>query len=77
MAKLPKALALYLPTAPPPAIFIYQCKYCRFFIEPNDCSIVCRKGYPDYNIISPIAWCILWVNKPEEKPFDWVIRAQK
>ncbi len=77
MTKTPKILALYTPIAPPPFIYIYQCNHCRYFIEPNDCSIVCRKGQPDNNIISPTAWCRLLVNKQEEKPFDWIIKKKQ
>lgn len=75
MTKTPKILAIYSPIPPPPALFNYKCSTCRFFIPyttPTDCQIVCRKGYPDKNIISPTAWCLFWVNKQGEKPFEWL-----
>lgn len=72
--KINKQQALYTTTPPPPLIYLYKCLNCRYFIQPDDCQIVCRKGLPDLNTIKHTSWCILWMNKSEDKPFSWLTK---
>ena len=66
--KAAKPLALYIKKAPPPFLWRYECQYCRFFIEPDACSIV-ESGEEG---ISPKAWCILWFPQQGDAPFSWL-----
>ena len=75
MVKYSKQQALYQTMGPPPLGWIYQCQYCTYFIQPTDCQIVCRAGYPDKNIIGPAGWCVLWYPLPDDFIFSWIPRT--
>ncbi len=65
--KLPKSAVIYTEQAPPPVVFQYECRFCRFFMPPNQCAIV--EGE-----IRPTAWCIMYFPLPTELPFLWLAR---
>jgi len=75
MVKYTKTQAFYTSTGPPPLLYIYQCQYCKFFLSPGDCQIVCRAGYPDNNIISASGWCALWYPLPDDPVLSWIPRT--
>lgn len=54
--KLPQVVALYLREAPPPVIFVYECRNCIVYKENGTCALVAGD-------ILPGAWCILWFPK--------------
>ena len=62
--KFPKAKVLYIPVSPPPALWDYKCKKCRFWLPPNGCSVV--EGE-----ISPGGWCVIWLPPDTYKPLTW------
>jgi len=70
--KLKKIIALYSTISPPPLLFIYKCSNCKYYIKDFDCIIVCRGGLPDLNIINPESWCVLWMNRDNDVPFNWI-----
>lgn len=81
LPKLPKAVALYLPVAPPPVAFQYDCQFCPFWIPPENgkpplCQLVSEKGPPDEGMIKAEAWCILWIPNGNNAPFSWLTGRQ-
>lgn len=63
--KFSKSAVAYFPLSPPPLVWDYKCKKCRFWEEPDGCSVVEGK-------ISPRGWCAIWL-PPEGKPaLSWV-----
>lgn len=68
--KFSKFEVFYFPITPiPPAAWFYDCADCVFY-EPSTrgCEVV-------EGIIEPYAWCVLWVNNQDDKPFSWIGRA--
>ena len=63
--KLPKGLVLYSETAPPPAVYRYECRLCAHFISPNQCALV-------EGDVAPAAWCLMWLPLLWELPFAWM-----
>ena len=70
--KLPKPLALYLPTEPPPFLYAYRCEFCLFWTKDEKCQIVSEKGPPHNNRIAAEAWCLLWWPNGKNEPFSWI-----
>lgn len=60
-----KLTVAYIPLSPPPVFWDYKCRKCRFWIEPNACTVVNGE-------ISPNGWCSIWL-PPDDKPaFSWM-----
>lgn len=66
--KLSKMAAGYLPVQPPPALYDYNCGRCRFWTEPNGCTIV--KGW-----IARGAWCAAQMPQKGLRPFTFLPRV--
>jgi hypothetical protein len=66
--KFTKSQVLYMPVSLiPPAAWFYDCIDCTFYQGGmKTCELVT-------GTIAPAAWCGLWTNIQEEKPFDWII----
>lgn len=62
--KFQKAQVLYLSFSPPPFFWDYKCKKCRFWVEPDSCTVV-------EGDISPKAWCALWLPLDGKPAFSW------
>jgi len=62
--KFTKLQVLYLPFSVPPAFWDYKCKKCRFWEEPDGCTVVEGK-------ISPQGWCAIWLPPEDYEPFTW------
>lgn len=65
-----KMEVFYMPvTLIPPAAYFYDCADCVFYRQSSKtCELVAGN-------IEPYAWCGLWINKEEDKPFSWLMRA--
>lgn len=63
--KFSKSAVAYIPLAPPPLFWDYKCKKCRFWVEPNSCTVV-------EGDISPRAWCAIWLPPDGKPPFSWI-----
>lgn len=72
--KFSKFQALYFPVTPIlPLAWFYDCADCVFyqaadFAATRTCELV-------QGNIAPFAWCGLWTNLQEDRPFSWVGRA--
>lgn len=62
--KFTKLQVGYLPFSPPPVFWDYKCKKCRFWRDPNACSVVGGR-------ISPRGWCTIWLPPASYPPFTW------
>ena len=63
--KFPKSAVAYIPLSPPPVLWDYKCRKCRFWQEPASCIVV--EGE-----ILPRGWCTIWL-PPDDKPaFSWI-----
>ena len=68
--KFTKLQVLYLPVTPLlPGPWFYDCADCIFYQwQGRTCELV-------QGNIEPYAWCGLWTNLQEDRPFSWVGRA--
>lgn len=62
--KFPKSAVAYLPLSPPPALWDYKCRKCRFWQGSDVCQVVEGK-------ISPRGWCAIWLPPDDYKAFSW------
>lgn len=62
--KYSKQAVAYLPLSPPPVLWDYKCRKCRFWQEPNSCTVV--EGE-----ISPRGWCAVWLPPDDYKALSW------
>ena len=62
--KLSKPSVAYIPFSPPPVFWDYKCRKCRFWQEPNACSLVDGE-------ISPKGWCSIWLPPDDYKALSW------
>ena len=69
-SKFSKFQALYFLISPVlPLAWFYDCAECAFYQRKGrTCEVV-------QGDISPYAWCGLWTNLQEDRPFSWVGRA--
>ena len=68
--KFSKFSVAYLPVQPPPLFWDYNCENCRFWQEPNQCTLV--NGF-----IAKGGWCVVFMPPAENKPFTWPDRLLK
>lgn len=79
--KFSKLEALYSPLAPPAIAWRYECQTCRFWQDPNGCSIVGVDDEATYGpllggpAIGPRHWCALWLSPEAVPPLHW-LRSQ-
>ena len=66
--KLTKLQVLYTPFQPPPFFWDYNCARCRFWTEPNGCTLV--DGW-----IARGGWCAIYMPPDGVKPFTWPTRV--
>lgn len=71
----------YQPIAPPPGVWDYRCRNCRFYIPGDDdseyggCQLVGHEEDPfGGRAISPEAWCAVWMPKDGTEWFDYISR---
>jgi hypothetical protein len=76
-----KTDALYQTVAPPPGVWDYRCRNCRFFQEGEGddggghCEVVGHEEDPfGGRSISPEAWCLLWLPTDGTEWFDYIRR---
>jgi hypothetical protein len=62
--KYSKFSVMYLPVQPPPLFWRYSCDNCRFWTEPNGCTLV--EGF-----IAAGGWCGIFMPKDGDRPFSW------
>jgi len=68
--KFTKFQVLYFPVTPIlPVAWFYHCADCVFYQKDNRTCELVQGG------IAPLAWCGLWTNRQEDRPFSWVGRA--
>ena len=63
--KFAKRQVVYVPVSPPPFFWDYKCRKCRFWQQPDSCSVV-------DGTVSPGGFCVIWL-PPDDKPaFSWI-----
>lgn len=62
--KFTKLQVAYIPFSPPPVFWDYKCRKCRFWVDPNACTVV-------EGDISPRGWCAIWLPPTTYQPFTW------
>lgn len=62
--KFQKSQVGYLPFSPPPVFWDYKCRKCRFWQDPDACSMV-------EGTISPRGWCAIWLPPDDYKSLTW------
>lgn len=62
--KFSKASVAYIPFSPPPVLWDYKCRKCRFWINPDACQAV-------EGDISPKGWCVIWLPPDDYKALSW------
>ncbi len=74
--KFTKVEALYVPFAPvPPVFWEYECRACiNFNPKSKTCFTVSEVGTPDPGVINPEAWCLFWLPKKNDPPFQFLIK---
>lgn len=79
-----KTDVFYQPIAPPPGVWDYRCRNCRFYQgQPGEeseglCEIVGHGEDPfGGRSISPEAWCALWLPEDGDEWFSWVKRRME
>lgn len=55
---------LYSPWAPPPVLWDYKCRKCRWWQEPRECKVVMGD-------INGNGWCVLWVPPADYRAGTW------
>jgi len=60
-----KFAVAYIPFNPPPFFWLYSCSRCRFWKEPNGCTLV--DGW-----IARGGWCAIWYPAEGKPPFTWI-----
>lgn len=73
--KWTKAEAIYVPLAPPPGAWRYQCGTCAFFQAgaPPMCETVGQPGDPwGGEAIHPLHWCARWIPQAGDRPLRWL-----
>lgn len=63
--KFSKKQVAYIPFSPPPALWDYKCRKCRFWKGSEVCSVVSGN-------ISPRGWCVIWLPPDYSPAFSWV-----
>lgn len=76
--KFSKLEVLYSPLAPPALAWRYECQTCRFWQDPNKCSIVGVDDVDTYGplfggeAVGPRHWCALWLSPEAVPPLHWL-----
>ena len=66
--KFSKLDIVYVPVQPPPFFWDYNCGRCKYWTEPNGCTLV--EGW-----VARGGWCAIYMPPAGVKPFTWPVRV--